>query len=697
MESVIRLLQASPSLRSLVPVALTILIGIVANQVSAVAQEPESVPDSVGDPLAQGILALLEQEIEAGFTTRGISADFARFRSYTARKLDSTAGKAQTSEVTGNCRLSWYEQLLRNPLQAPAEAERFTRELHTGLRGNHQGFAAALALARRRMDRNEPPPPSFVSVDSPAKAIAIVKQALLDAQVGYAAALAPLSRNEVEQLARGLYPIFTTQAVNGHTLPDRGTARRLCDVMEKADLNGFYSAAEGLAPLCDPDLLGQLAAIPEEGGFVVSGVSGTVLQHIVTPGGDIVIGGRKKNTYDLDKMSTVAAVIDLGGDDEYQDGAVSFQRPVLVILDLAGDDTYRGSQPGIQGGAVLGVSMLVDAAGNDTYHAKDVAQGSALAGVGILIDCGGSDSYLGLRRIQGHALAGIGILLDRGGHDRYHGAMWTQGLGAPLGFGVLDDLDGNDHYYTGGQYLDSYKETPGYEGWGQGLGAGIRQVGNGGIGVILDGGGDDTYEFDYIAHGGGYWLGVGFARDFGGNDKRLGATRQMYNGAARGERLFQRFSNGFGCHYAIGFCFDDDGDDSYNGTIMGLGFAWDCAAAYLMDFGGNDRYEATGGGTQGNGAQAGLGFLFDYRGDDVYLGYGQGNASPSISYHDLPQCGGNFSFVVDYGGKDQYGCGVRNDSYNRRGSNGGFVIDRPSREEQQETAETTSRQPVAGS
>ena len=142
---------------------------------------------------------------------------------------------------------------------------------------------------------------------------------------------------------------------------------------------------------------------------------------------------------------------------------------------------------------------------------------------------------------------------------------------------------------------------------------------------------------------------------------------------------------------------DSYGDDSYNGTIMGLGFAWDDAVGGLIDFAGNDRYEATGGGTQGNGAQAGLGFLFDYRGDDVYLGYGQGNASPSISYHDLPQCGGNFSFVVDYGGKDQYGCGVRNDSYNRRGSNGGFVIDRPSREEQQETAETTSRQPVAGS
>ena len=42
------------------------------------------------------------------------------------------------------------------------------------------------------------------------------------------------------------------------------------------------------------------------------------------------------------------------------------------------------------------------------------------------------------------------------------------------------------------------------------------------------------------------------------------------------------------------------------------------------------------------------------------------------------------AFVVDYGGKDEYGCGVENNSYNQRGSAGGFVIDRPSRKEETE-------------
>jgi len=259
--------------------------------------------------------------------------------------------------------------------------------------------------------------------------------------------------------------------------------------------------------------------------------------------------------------------------------------------------------------------------------------------------------------------------------------MWAQGFGGPLGFGMLDDIDGDDHYYAGGLYLDSYEETPGYEGWSQGVGAGLRQVANGGVGVILEGAGDDVYEYDYISHGGGYWLGLGFARDFAGNDQRLGATRKAFNGSARTETRFQRFSNGFGCHYALGFLFDDYGDDSYDGTIMGLGFAWDVAMGVLCDFNGDDQYLATGGGTQGNGAQAGLGIIFDHGGNDYYRGYGQGRASTSISYHTMPECGGNFSFVIDYGGKDKYGCGAANDSYTQRGSSGGFLIDRPKQDE----------------
>jgi hypothetical protein len=114
---------------------------------------------------------------------------------------------------------------------------------------------------------------------------------------------------------------------------------------------------------------------------------------------------------------------------------------------------------------------------------------------------------------------------------------------------------------------------------------------------------------------------------------------------------------------------------------MGLGFGWDLSVGVLCDFTGNDRYEATGQHTQGSGAQASLGIIFEYEGADLYQGTGQGYASRSISYHSLPGCGGNFGFVIDYGGQDQYGCGARNMAYTVRGSQGGFIIDRPKEEE----------------
>ena len=647
---------------------------------------------TIGEPQAAAMIQLLEEEIASGLKNRRIDSSFARFRAYAAMKLDATAGPRRGSEVTGNCRLDWYDHLLRNPQKAPAEAEQFTRELHQALLANHQGLDRTLAIARNKMDLGKREPRQFTAVGSPDEALTVVKRALTEAQLGHSKALSPLTRTELGELTRNLYPVLVSQNRLGHRLVNAGTGRRLCNLMEKLDRTGIYDAADALAPLASAELLEQLALLPADDELAVKGITGPVAGQMVTPSGTIVIGGRGDNTYQLDELLWVNVVIDLGGNDVYHEGSVSIQRPVLVTIDLEGDDTYEATKPGVQGSAVLGISMLLDVAGNDLYRAQDMAQASSLAGAGILIDYAGNDIYIGRRRVQGQALGGVGILVDRAGKDRYHGALWTQGMGGPLGFGLLDDLEGDDHYYSGGLYLDDYEETPGYDGWGQGVGAGLRGVASGGIGVILDGGGDDVYEFDYLAHGGGYWQGLGFARDFGGNDQRLGPTRKSYNGGTRTQSRYQRFGTGFGCHYALGFCFDDEGDDSYSGTIMGLGHAWDCAVGALCDFAGNDRYESNGVTTQGNGSQAGLGILFDYDGDDVHRGRGQGYASPNISYHDLPRCGGNFSFVVDYGGEDSYGYSFKNNSYNRRGSGGGFLIDRPKRES--ETGEATEEPAV---
>lgn len=657
-------------------------------------KSPSSAPvaeaNPLGDPLAAGKVNLALQEMVAGLKQRGMDGEFAKFCRYAGGRLDASAGRYTGSELTGNCRLRWYDHLLRNPLKAIAESEQFTRDIHRDVLAGPERCADLLATVRQKLDLPAKEGPRFAKVRSGQESLDVVKRGLIESQVAYAAALAPLSKSEIEELSSYLYPVLVTQNNVGHTLTDRGTGRRLCDLLEKMDRGAMQSAAEALAPLLDPELLRQLGTISDRESVRIEGVGGQVVRVENTPAGAILIGGRGKNSYRLDEMRGVCCVIDLGGDDEYIEGSVSVSRPLLVVIDLKGNDAYRGSRPGIQGSSVLGVSMLVDVEGNDQYLAQNVAQGSALGGVGILVDFAGDDIYRGVMRVQAQAIGGFGLLIDRDGQDRYRAGMWAQGFAGPLGFALLDDVAGNDHYFAGGLFRDSYPETPGMEGWSQGVGAGIRQVANGGVGMLLDGEGDDLYEFDYISHGGGYWCGLGFFRDFSGDDRHLGSTSANLNGSARTESQFQRFGCGFGCHYSLGFCFDDSGDDEYRGNIMGLGMGWDCSAGALCDFAGNDHYDASGSTTQGAGAQGSLGLLFDYDGNDVHEGYGQGYASSGVDYHPPSQCGGNFSFLVDYGGNDEYGCGARNNSYNQRGTAGGFLIDRPSNEETAESEEPPS-------
>ncbi|MGA2618469.1 MAG: hypothetical protein ABSF26_12730 [Thermoguttaceae bacterium] len=646
---------------------------------------------SLGDPLAPGLMEILHDEIVKGLREREITDRFARFQRYAGYKLDSTAGPYTGSELTGNCRLRWYDHLLRNPLDAPAEAEAFTRTLHTVIRNDPGGLAKVLPMAAEKLDLPRHASRPFAAAGSPQEALEVVKEALVEAQTAYAAALAPLTKSEIHELSAYLYPVMVGNNNVGHTLNDRGTGRRLCDLVEKMDRSALLDAAEALVPLTDPKLLGQLRQYPDTGSVAVEGISGHVVAKIDTPAGAIVIGGKEPNTYQLDAMRDVAAVIDLGGGNTYYEGTTSLERPLLVVLDLGGNNVYEGSKPGVQGAAILGVSMLLNLEGGNSYEARDVAQGSCLAGVGILIDYGGKNRYRGLRRVQGQALGGLGLLIGRGGQNDYHAAMWAQGFGGPMGFALLDDLAGNDHYYCGGLYPNSYKpETPGYEGCCQGVGAGIRQVADGGIGVLLNGGGHNVYEFDYLAHGGGYWCGVGFARDFAGGNQYL-ICRKAFGGQERSERSFQRFGCGWGCHYALGFCINDGGDNVYEGTIMGSGMGWDCSVGVLCDFGGKDHFEATGGLTQGCGAQASLGILFHYGDDTVYDGYGQGYAPSGISYHHLPDCGGNFSFLVNYGKNTTYGCGADSYTYIQRGAPGGFLISRPKHNE----PETMAAKPAA--
>ena len=54
---------------------------------------------------------------------------------------------------------------------------------------------------------------------------------------------------------------------------------------------------------------------------------------------------------------------------------------------------------------MLGVSLVVNREGNNSYKAADVAQASAIGGVGMIVEHGGKNTYQGVRRVQGRAWA----------------------------------------------------------------------------------------------------------------------------------------------------------------------------------------------------------------------------------------------------------------------------------------------------
>ncbi len=644
------------------------------------------------------IVNLSIRDIVEGISSRGLNQRYNQWRSYLAGVLRSTEGVRSASELNGLGRLSWYKSIMADPLKGAGEAEEFTRRLHVELCSGRAGFCKGLKRIASRMDVDGSgirTPEVYQKDVSTEKALSSLENALMEALLFHGRAIAPMSQEQLKSTSNYAHRILTLEATVGHTVSMRGSGKQQILAMQKIDQSAMYEGLMELSLIMDLNFVKALDKMEEPAeSLTFTGVTGSIAKIIETQAGVIIVGGREKNVYEIEKKSNVCAIIDLAGDDVYLEGAVNLKRPILAILDIHGNDTYKGNLPGIQGSCILGISMLVDAEGNDTYRAKHHAQGSAMGGACALVDYDGNDSYDGVRRLQGTAVCGVGLLIDRRGNDRYHAAMWSQGMGQTLGCGVLEDCTGDDVYYTGGMYFDSYPETPGYEGWGQGLGTGIRGVAAGGIGVLLEGEGNDRYEYDYIAHGGGYWMGLGFLRDFGGDDIHQGSTSVMWDGSPRRESKFQRFSSGFGCHYAAGFLFEDAGKDMYWASIMSEGFAWDCGASFSYDFGGDDTIVGAGSGNQGQGAQASIGVWVDFNGNDTYKGSSQGYASGNITYHDLPQCGGNFSFLLDYGGMDIYGCRAKNNTKVRRGMNGGFLIDRSTLEEKKklnaETVATTT-------
>ena len=633
-------------------------------------------------PSAEEATALMERRVRTAIRERRLAADLERYLTYLNGRLDASAGTNTFSDKTGNCRLPWVDRILRNPLEAPAEAERFSRKIYGTLARPAGALEATLPLLMRPMGVSMTPPDRRKRKPIAGWEFTLWTSAVHRIATAWADAWAGIPEPERNAfLGRLVEQALGTNEL-GHRFASVTEGRAVCDRLEQLDLNALGGAAADTVFLADRILEGDFDAWFDELRTLsptgqVEGVEGPVLACWEMPFGLMVVGGPGPNRYRLDDNRALAVILDLDGDDRYEEGTLGGDRPILIIVDVRGNDLYRGIKTGVQGGAVGGVSLLVDRAGDDRYEAADLAQGSALAGIGILVDQTGNDIYRADRRAQGQAVGGIGVLLDCSGDDHYHGAMLVQGVGGPLGLGLLADRRGNDRYWAGGKYPGGYDDSPGFGGWSQGVGVGPRGVANGGIGLLLDGEGDDEYEYDYFSHGGGYWFAVGIARDFAGHDRRKGSGTIVWDGSPRTVRPFVRWGPAYGCHYAAGFVFDDGGDDLYIGTTAGPCFAWDLAVAVLCDASGDDEYQ---GHNLGCAAQGGMAMLWDGAGRDHYRDFGSrriGWADPIIAYHPDLATNANFTFVFDEGGaEDVWESGISNRSSHVRGWAGGVLVDR---------------------
>lgn len=328
-----------------------------------------------------------------------------------------------------------------------------------------------------------------------------------------------------------------------------------------------------------------------------------------------VHGAGVQDTTAVDEFLT----IDLGGDDTYRGAfaGADHTRPLSLLLDLGGDDTYTAQQPA-QGAGLTGVGILLDAGnGNDTYRAKHYAQGVGQFGLGLLVDFGGDDTYFVKNSGQGCGYFGAGLHFDIRGDDKYE--IWAdgQGLGGIAGVGVLADRDGDDHYTAVREH--SITGRPSYHSPdldvavsnAQGVGMGRRGDGSdghsyaGGLGALLDGGGNDKYHSGNWAMGTGYWFGIGVLHDRGGND--------TYNGVA--------YTQATGAHFCIGVLIDEAGDDQHlaeENSHSSIAWAHDFTISVLLNVGGDDRYNVKTGGFAYS-INRSIALQFDIGGDDRYL------------------------------------------------------------------------------
>lgn len=332
-------------------------------------------------------------------------------------------------------------------------------------------------------------------------------------------------------------------------------------------------------------------------------VEGPIHHVMESPHGHIVVGGHESNRYE----GSFLLILDLGGDDIYRLGScrpgASASGAWRAILDQSGSDRYESLEDASIAATYLGASLLIDESGDDHYLGKSHDIASGWLGLGVLIDRSGDDFYSGDRCSEGAGAGGIGLLIDESGSDIYRAHLYSQAFGFCGGMGHLLDKGGHDLYAAVPFYTDHLRYEDHAVTLSQGFGFGWRPHWSGGVGLLQDLEGNDHYLADNFGQGCSYWYALGLLEDRAGNDSY---------------ELWQ-YGQGSGIHLSLAALLDYGGNDSYSLHGVGQGCGHDLAFGLLYDRSGNDRYSCDDL-SQGAGNANGIGILLDGAGRDGYLG-----------------------------------------------------------------------------
>ncbi len=342
------------------------------------------------------------------------------------------------------------------------------------------------------------------------------------------------------------------------------------------------------------------------------------------------IGGTKDNYY----KGEYDFIVDFGGNDRYDLSYDPAKPHGTIIIDLSGNDIYNGMTDFAVASGCMSAGLLYDMQGDDIYNGRNFSCGSGYFGFGFLFDSSGQDKYYGDTHTQGAGTFGLGILMDEEDNDLYSAALYAQGFGGPEGSGLLVDYSGNDNYLAGKKYKDILRYADHYLSLSQGFANGFRPYMSGGIGAIIDLGGNDTYVSDIFAQGASYWWSLGLICDSTGNDQYLS----------------YQYAQGSAAHMSLGILFDQSGDDFYRGKGLMQGCGHDYSCGIMLDRNGNDLYHAYDL-SQGAGSANGFGILIDDRGDDGYYVMKKDNTQ---GYGNPRRDFGSIGLFLDLGGTDKY-------------------------------------------